>query len=183
MSASERDEIPMLPAAYLQSYGGDDSGSRGLSTRTRSASMSVPSNSMDSTEYEHSLVGFTGPLRNARRAPNTQMSGPLYVNRNQEFIFQPPKGALRQKATEPKLDGTENNGWPAEDYMGRNEHLLRSGQLGMCNDPYCTTCPMYYNVKGRPKPSRTTEIFDAKVLKFMTRDLGALHVKKPFSCF
>ncbi|XP_057812390.1 probable cyclic nucleotide-gated ion channel 20, chloroplastic [Salvia miltiorrhiza] len=162
MSASERDEIPMLPIASLKSDAGDDSGSRGLSTRTRSASMSIPSNSMDSTEYEPSLVGFTGPLRNARRGPDTQMSGPLYANRNQEFVFQPPKGALRQKATEPKVDRTEKIGWPAEDYMGKNEHLLRSGQLGMCNDPYCTTCPMYYNVKGRPKPSRTTEIFDAK---------------------
>ncbi|KAL8487602.1 hypothetical protein ACS0TY_024063 [Phlomoides rotata] len=46
--------------------------------------------------------------------------------------------------------------------MGKNEHLLRSGQLGMCNDPYCTACPMYYSVKGRQKPSRTSEIFDAK---------------------
>ncbi|XP_047950091.1 probable cyclic nucleotide-gated ion channel 20, chloroplastic [Salvia hispanica] len=161
MSSYERDEIPMLPAAYLQSDAGDDSGSRGLSTR-RSASMSAPSNSMDSTEYEPSLVGFTGPLRNPRRAPNTQMSGPLYANRNQEFVFQPPKGTLRQKGTEPKLDGAANNGWSAENYGGRNEHLLKSGQLGMCNDPYCTTCPMYYNVKGRTKPSRKTEIFDAK---------------------
>ncbi|XP_042060658.1 probable cyclic nucleotide-gated ion channel 20, chloroplastic isoform X2 [Salvia splendens] len=161
MSSYERDEIPMLPAAYLQSDAGDDSGSRGLSTR-RSASMSVPSNSMDSTEYEPSLVGFTGPLRNPRRAPNTQMSSPLYANRNQEFVFQPPKGTLRQKATEPKLDGAANNDWSAENYGGMNEHLLKSGQLGMCNDPYCTTCPMYYNVKGRTKPSRKTEIFDAK---------------------
>lgn len=159
MDASERDEIPMLPAAYLQSDGRDDSGRGGSSTRTRSASMSIPTNSMDSSEYEHNLVGFTGPLRNARRAPNPQMSGPLYANRNQEFIFQPPHGALRQKATDPKL---ENNDWPGGDHMGRNEHLLRSGQLGMCNDPYCTTCPMYYNVKGRQKPSRTSDIFDAK---------------------
>lgn len=165
MDASERDEIPMLPAAYLYSDSGDGSGSSGLSTRTRSASMSIPSNSLDSTDYEHNLVGFTGPLTSNRRAPNTQMSGPLYANRNQEFVFQPPKGASRQKATEPKLDRTENNDWQVENYMGRNEHLFRSGQLGMCNDPYCTTCPMYYNVKGTKKPSRTSEIFDAKVPK------------------
>uniref|UniRef100_A0A6N2K9W8 Ion transport domain-containing protein n=1 Tax=Salix viminalis TaxID=40686 RepID=A0A6N2K9W8_SALVM len=24
---------------------------------------------------------------------------------------------------------------------------MRSGQLGMCNDPYCTTCPSYYHSK------------------------------------
>lgn len=173
MDASEKDEIPMLPAAFLHSDSGDGSGSRGLSTRTRSASMSIPSNSMDSSEYEHNLVGFTGPLRMNRRAPNTHMSGPLYANSNQEFVFQPPKGASRKKATEPKLDQTDNYDWQAEDYMGRNEHLFRSGQLGMCNDPYCTTCPMYYNVKGRQKPSGTSDIFDAKVLKLRGRTAAA----------
>ncbi|KAD7477307.1 hypothetical protein R6Q59_007130 [Mikania micrantha] len=30
----------------------------------------------------------------------------------------------------------------------KNEYLLRSGQLGMCNDPYCTTCPTSYYYKG-----------------------------------
>ncbi|KAH6806759.1 cyclic nucleotide-binding transporter 1 [Perilla frutescens var. frutescens] len=170
MDASERDEIPMLPAAYLQSDGGDDSGRRGSSTRTRSASMSIPTNSMDSSEYEHSLVGFTGPLTSARRAPSTQMSGPLHANRSKEFVFKLPQGALRQKATEPKLDRTENNDWQPDDYMGRNEHLLRSGQLGMCNDPYCTTCPMYYSAKGRQKPSRTSEIFDAKFQNMLHGD-------------
>lgn len=28
---------------------------------------------------------------------------------------------------------------------GTHAHLLKSGPLGMCNDPYCTTCP-YSNV-------------------------------------
>lgn len=28
---------------------------------------------------------------------------------------------------------------------GKHEYLLRSGPLGMCNDPYCTTCP-YTNI-------------------------------------
>ncbi|KAI3464188.1 hypothetical protein Pfo_020851 [Paulownia fortunei] len=168
MDASERDEMPMLSAAYLQSDDRNDSTSRGLSTRTRSASMSIPMNSLDSSEYEHNLVGFTGPLRNDRQTAFVQMSGPLYANRNHEFIFQPPQGALQQKTTEPKIerypsiDRTQNNEWPLDDYVGKNEHLLKSGQLGMCNDPYCTTCPMYYNVKGRQKHSRTSEIFDAK---------------------
>jgi hypothetical protein len=25
---------------------------------------------------------------------------------------------------------------------GENEHLGKSGALGMCDDPYCTTCPL-----------------------------------------
>lgn len=170
MAASERDKTPMLPVTYLHSDDPNGS-SRGRSIRTRSASMSIPTNSLDSSEYEANLVGFTGPLRTDRRASVIQMTGPTNSNRNQEFIFQPP-----QKTTEPKverypssIDRNKNNEWAVDDYMGKNEHLLKSGQLGMCNDPYCTTCPMYYGVKGRHKPSRTSEIFDAKVLtKFMS---------------
>ncbi|KAK4402512.1 putative cyclic nucleotide-gated ion channel 20, chloroplastic [Sesamum angolense] len=104
------------------------------------------------------------------------MSGPLYVNRNHEFVFQGPEGALRKKTPEskieryPSIDRVENNDWPSSDYAGKNEHLLKSGQLGMCNDPYCTTCPTYYNVKGRQKHSRTSEIFDAKFHNMLNGD-------------
>lgn len=170
MDASERDEIPMLSTVYIQSDDLNNSTGRVFSNRTRSASMSIPLNSLESSEYEHNLVGFTGPLRTEKRAPLVQMSGPLYANRNHEFVFQPPQGASQQKITEPKMERypsivqDENNDWQSDDYVGKNEHLLRSGQLGMCNDPYCTTCPMYYNVKGRQKHSRTSDIFDAKVL-------------------
>ncbi|WJX71894.1 hypothetical protein P8452_55835 [Trifolium repens] len=27
---------------------------------------------------------------------------------------------------------------------GENEHLGKSGALGMCDDPYCTICPTYF---------------------------------------
>ncbi|KAK4427000.1 putative cyclic nucleotide-gated ion channel 20, chloroplastic [Sesamum alatum] len=152
MDASERDEIPMLSATYLQADDRNDSTSRRFSTRTRSASMSIPMTSLESSENEHHLVGFTGPLRNEWRSTTfVRTSGPLYVNRNHESIFQ-----------RPSIDRAENNGWPVSDNGGKNEHLLKSGQLGMCNDPYCTTCPTYYDVKGRQKHSRTSEIFDAK---------------------
>ncbi|KAL0335830.1 UNVERIFIED_CONTAM: putative cyclic nucleotide-gated ion channel 20, chloroplastic, partial [Sesamum radiatum] len=177
MDASERDEIPMLSAAYFQEDDRNDSTSRSFSTRTRSASMSIPMTSLDSSGNEHNLVGFTGPLRNERRSTTfVQMSGPLYVNRNNEFVFQGPEGALRKKTPEskieryPSIDRVENNDWPSSDYAGKNEHLLKSGQLGMCNDPYCTTCPTYYNVKGRQKHSRTSEIFDAKFHNMLNGD-------------
>ncbi|XP_020551310.1 probable cyclic nucleotide-gated ion channel 20, chloroplastic isoform X2 [Sesamum indicum] len=169
MDASERDEIPMLSATYFQADDPNDSTSRSFSTRTRSASMSIPMTSLDSSGTEHNLVGFTGPLRNERRSTTfVQMSGPLYVKHNHEFIFQRPEDALQKKTPEPKIerypsiDRAENNDWPLSDYAGKNEHLLKSGQLGMCNDPYCTTCPTYYDVKGRQKHARTSEIFDAK---------------------
>ncbi|KAL8530088.1 hypothetical protein ACS0TY_007251 [Phlomoides rotata] len=108
----------------------------GISARNRSVSFSVPS---DSSSYEPNLVGFTGPLRIQRGA------GPLY----------PPRGA-----PEPKREGHSSK--DRNDDMAKNEHLLRSGQLGVCNDPYCTTCPIFYNVQGRKKPSSKTSEFDAK---------------------
>ncbi|KAL8202024.1 hypothetical protein R6Q57_011171 [Mikania cordata] len=41
----------------------------------------------------------------------------------------------------------------------KNEYLLRSGQLGMCSDPYCTTCPSSYYYKGHII-SRVPQDFD-----------------------
>ncbi|KAK4479263.1 hypothetical protein RD792_014774 [Penstemon davidsonii] len=173
MDPSEKDEIPMLSAAYFQSDDPNNSTSRAFSSRTRSASMSIPTNSLDSFEHENNLVGLTGPLRTEKQTSFVQMSGPLFVSRNREVIFKPPL----QKDNEPKIekypsmDGNmDYNDWPLDNYGGKNEHLLKSGQLGMCNDPYCTTCPTYYHVKGRHKHSRTSEIFDAKFHNMINGD-------------
>ncbi|MBA0714195.1 hypothetical protein Golax_013183 [Gossypium laxum] len=63
----------------------------------------------------------------------------------------------------PSFNGKDENDWPDNNYSGKNEHLLRSGQLGMCSDPYCTTCPTYYNFKPeQQKNSRVSGIFDTK---------------------
>lgn len=156
MDASLRDETPMLPASYLPSNKGDGSTKRALSSRTRSVSMSFALESPHSSEYQQNLVGFTGPLRSARRNCQVEMSGPLNPHGNNEFVFKPPPIA----AAEPENRAKSSDG----DYVGKNEHLLRSGQLGRCNDPYCTTCPLFYDAKGQQKPSRTTELIDAKVL-------------------
>lgn len=169
MDASEKDEVPMLSAAQLLSNERNKT-PIWISSRTRSASMSHPTNSMDYSEQGNNLVGFTGPLRNGRQTSFKQLSGPLYVSNKHVGNLQPNQGALRCKATEsnferyPSLDGMVRNGWPDDNYAGRNEHLLRSGQLGMCNDPYCTVCPSSYNFKGQQKISRTSDVFDAKVL-------------------
>ncbi|PIN05894.1 hypothetical protein CDL12_21559 [Handroanthus impetiginosus] len=159
MDASEREKIPMLSAAYFQSDDRSSSTSREFSLRTRSASMPIPMNYLDSSENEHNLFGFTRPLWNERRSPAVQMSGPLYVNHNREFIFQPPQGALKQTTSDPIIEGDlsiENKDWHSDDYGGKDEHLLKSGQLGMCNNPYRSTCP----IKRRQKQSRTSD--DAK---------------------
>ncbi|KAK4479268.1 hypothetical protein RD792_014779 [Penstemon davidsonii] len=171
MDPFEKDEMPMLSAAYFQSDDRNDSTSRGFSSRTRSASMSIPTNSLDSFEHENNLVGLTGPLRTERRTSFVQMSGPLFVGRNREVIFQPPP---LQKDNEPKIDKYPSMDGNMDNYGCKNEHLLKSGPLGMCNDPNCTTCPTYYHVKGRQKHLRTSEIFDAKFHNMIYGDAKGL---------
>ncbi|GER27127.1 cyclic nucleotide-gated ion channel [Striga asiatica] len=155
MDPSERDKVPMLQGSYIQSDEGSKNSitNKGLSTRTRSASMSIPTNSIYSSEYERSLVGFTGPLRTEKgRNSIAQTSVDLY--------------ALRRKANEPKIERFPSSvidraNDDSDDFVGRNENLYKSGQLGMCSDPYCTTCPMYDNVNGY-KYNRTPQMLDAK---------------------
>ncbi|KAK4842881.1 hypothetical protein QYF36_001207 [Acer negundo] len=170
MAGYEKDEVPMLSDSHPQlSDERVDSRFQMFASRTRSASISIPMNSMESYGPEVNLVGHTGPLRTARRTPFIQMSGPLYVSPKPDNLFRPPQGVLSLKTTEPKAErfpsfnGMDQNDWHDDNYAGKNEHLLRSGQLGMCNDPYCTTCPTYYNFKGvQPKNSKGSGLFDPK---------------------
>ncbi|XP_042010785.1 probable cyclic nucleotide-gated ion channel 20, chloroplastic isoform X1 [Salvia splendens] len=155
MDASSRDEAPMLPASHLQSDDGVSSARRGISGKTRSVSMSFAMESPHPSEYQQNLVGLTGPLR---QNSQVQMSGPLHPNRNNEVIFRPP-----QTAAEPENQARNGDG----DYVGKNENLLSSGQLGKCSDPYCTACPIYYV---QQKPLRTTEMIDAKYRNMLYGD-------------
>ncbi|XP_022726270.1 probable cyclic nucleotide-gated ion channel 20, chloroplastic isoform X3 [Durio zibethinus] len=134
MAFYDKDEVPMLSDIHPQSSENNkDSRFQTFFSRTQSASISIPMHSIESYENTN-LVGHTGPLRNERKTPFIQMSGPLYISH-----------------------------WSDNNYVGKNEHLLRSGQLGMCNDPYCTTCPTYYNFKAeQQKNSKASGIFDAK---------------------
>jgi cyclic nucleotide gated channel len=47
-----------------------------------------------------------------------------------------------------------------------NEHLGKSGALGMCDDPYCTTCPTYFKACQQSNPKDSTE-YDPKVSFFL----------------
>ncbi|XP_071722418.1 probable cyclic nucleotide-gated ion channel 20, chloroplastic [Rutidosis leptorrhynchoides] len=167
MANYDKDEIPML--LEMQNQRSDqnyDDQRRTFSNRTRSASLSIPSNSSDLYEpNQPPLVGHTGPLRNERRTPFVQMSGPIYVPRKPESIPAVLKTLESKTERFPSFVGREENEWPEDNYAGKNNHLFRSGQLGMCNDPYCTTCPSYYNFKpAQQKNSRTSMIFDSKFL-------------------
>ncbi|KAM4106463.1 hypothetical protein ACB094_04G067200 [Castanea mollissima] len=170
MAGYENDDIPMLldtHAQFLDEH--PDSRFQRFVSTTRSASISIPMNSMDSYDNETNLVGYTGPLRSERRTPFTQMSGPLYVGRKPESLFPVNQGVTGHKKVEPVPEkfpssrGKDQNDWPNDNYAAKNEHLLRSGQLGVCNDPYCTVCPTYDNFRAaQQKNSKASSLFDPK---------------------
>ncbi|KAJ6969933.1 hypothetical protein NC653_034484 [Populus alba x Populus x berolinensis] len=169
MANHEKDDIPMLSDAHPKSVDENvDSRFRPFLSRTQSASTSIPLDSMESYGSETNLVGFTGPLRSARKAPLVEMSGPLYINRNTENVFLANHGVTARKMVErkpekyPSLNGMDKNDWD-DKYTATNAHLMRSGQLGMCNDPYCTTCPSYYHSRAsQQRHAKTSSIFDSK---------------------
>lgn len=73
-------------------------------------------------------LGYTVPIRTQRRLP-----GP----HRPESLFPP--------SIEPP-DSSSIVDVPSEDEsVLKNANFLKSGQLGMCNEPCCTTCPSYYN--------------------------------------
>ncbi|XP_037497771.1 probable cyclic nucleotide-gated ion channel 20, chloroplastic isoform X2 [Jatropha curcas] len=121
-----------------------------------SVSISIPMNYTEFSETEVRNGGYTDRLHSE--------SSSLYVSRIPEILSQPNHGVSRRKASRAEtflsFDGTDQNYWINDKYSGENEHLLRSGLLGMCNDPYCTTCPTYYNFKARHQ--RAFAIFDTK---------------------
>ncbi|KAL2999302.1 hypothetical protein AAZX31_09G152100 [Glycine max] len=167
MAHFEKDEVPMLSETHAQlSDEVVDSNFRRLVSRTQSASISIPMASLESYEKETSLVGHTGPLRSVRKTPFVQMSGPLYATNGTGNLSRQNIVATRTKVVESKTEkfstfnGTDENHWD-NDYNRKNEHLMRSGQLGMCNDPYCTTCPTYFKAS-QPRARRTSAIFDPK---------------------
>ncbi|CAJ1952235.1 unnamed protein product [Sphenostylis stenocarpa] len=110
-----------------------------LLPNTQSVPVSIP---MESYERETSLVGHGGSLYTTPETDDLQQN--IVVTRN--------------NIEETKIDkfstfeGTASNYWN-KSYDSTNEHLLRSGQLGICNDPYCTACPTYFKSPqlGNPK--------------------------------
>lgn len=153
--------------------------------RTRSASMSMFMNSKDSYENETNFnVSHTGPLR-SQRSSFIPMSGPLYVNNNLPRSLQGQGVTGKNEAIEKNSSMKEVNQdeW-ADDFSSKNQHLLRSGQLGICNDPYCTTCPTYYHFKGAPhKHSKASAIFDRQVSFYIKTEIIFLQYCRIYCVF
>ncbi|KAI9087393.1 hypothetical protein K1719_030713 [Acacia pycnantha] len=160
-----RNEVPMLLETKQPSVELVESKLQRLISRTRSESISIPMSSMEPYEGETSLVGHTGPLRSERKTPFVQMSGPLHVTNRHGNLSRQNVNATGNKAVESMtekiaLHGRVGNDWQ-NNYAHKNEHLLRSGQLGMCNDPYCTTCPTYFKTSQQRNP-KASGLFDPK---------------------
>ncbi|KAJ6340458.1 hypothetical protein OIU77_008255 [Salix suchowensis] len=169
MAVHDKDNIPMLSDTHPNPEDEIvDSRFRPFHSRTQSASTSIHLDSMESYGYGTNLVGFTGPLRSARKAPLVQMSGPLYVTSNTGNLFLANHGVTAGIKVEskpekhPSFNGMDQHDWD-DKYTATNVHLMRSGQLGMCSDPYCTTCPLYYHsTASQQRHAKAYSIFDSK---------------------
>ncbi|KAL1810662.1 hypothetical protein ACET3Z_020727 [Daucus carota] len=151
---------------YMKTNGNEKPKSRSSTNGMRSASISTPMYSLDCSDTENSFSGRSGPLCTERKISYTQMSGPLYANLKNDNCFQDTQGAIGSRATEatlekyPSVNGLVQIDWPHNNHVVTNENLLSSGQLGMCNDPYCTTCPTYF--EGQRKNKKVSSISDQK---------------------
>ncbi|KAI4326324.1 hypothetical protein MLD38_031650 [Melastoma candidum] len=174
MANNERDVVPMLSAAQRQlSDEMEDQSFHSFAVKTRSASMSMPLSTSEPYESLPPLVGHTGPLQSARRLPSSQFSGPLYITHTKpERTSKPnPTGSWMKEPQQQKFPSfriQDDDDSISENYT-KNTHLMRSGQLGMCNDPYCTTCPTYYKA-GQQKPSKSSAVFDQRFHNVLYED-------------
>ncbi|XP_018433123.2 putative cyclic nucleotide-gated ion channel 19 [Raphanus sativus] len=120
-SPNENDEVSIAEATSRAH-------TRAFNFKNRSVSLSDSTYSVDGCDNSKVALGYTVPIRTQRRPP-----GP----HRPESLFPP--------STEPP-DSSSIVDVPFEDESAlKNGNLLKSGQLGMCNEPCCTTCPSYYN--------------------------------------
>ncbi|KAF8014594.1 hypothetical protein BT93_H0420 [Corymbia citriodora subsp. variegata] len=167
MAHNKSDEVPMLSETQQQLS--DDYNSyqpRSHISRTRSVSMSIPMSFMESPENIPNRVGYTGPLRSEKRTPFPPMSGPLHISHGPESTFRRTPGVPGSTGVEsqpmkekfPSFSIKDHVNSTDDDYATKNEHLLRSGRLGMCDDRYCTTCPSHYNRRAQQTSSKSSRI-------------------------
>ncbi|QHO13315.1 hypothetical protein HN51_070821 [Arachis hypogaea] len=122
---------------------------------------------MESFNREASGVRDTGPLHSVRIAsPFRQVSGPLYATNGtgdilqQNIVVTGNNVVQSNTRTFSAFHRTSQHHWNNNSDR-RKEYLLMSGQLGMCNDPCCTTCPAYLKV-AQHENSRISNTFGQK---------------------
>lgn len=165
------DEAPMLSETIPKQLNEhDDSKFKTHVTRTRSVSISIPMIPIDPYETDTNFKRHTGPLRSKRKTQYNPISGPLYVpdksgNHFKQNMIAPICNGVESKTEKFPLSGTNECDFQ-NNYANKNEHLVRSGQLGMCNDPYCTICPAYFKAT-QQRDSKNSGLFNPKVSFFL----------------
>ncbi|XP_047171193.1 probable cyclic nucleotide-gated ion channel 20, chloroplastic, partial [Vigna umbellata] len=157
MASFENDELQKIPEETdAQPYHETlHSKFQRLLSGKQSASVSIP---MESYEVETSLVGDSGSLYATSESDNL-MQHSIVVT-----------GNIAQESTDEfsTVDSTASKYWH-KSYDSINEHLLRSGKLGICNDPYCTTCPSYFK-SSRLRNPKACNIPDPKFQNALNGD-------------
>lgn len=123
--------------------------------------MSIPVS--ETYENEDTFVSHTGPLRLQRPTQFEHMSGPLYSNQRAEKPTWTKLGKQNSIAHAIMPEEIRRNDWSYHNDIGRNEHLLKSGPLGLCNNPDCTDCPAAYKKTKRHYYGSPASL-DSKVL-------------------
>ncbi|XP_058108459.1 probable cyclic nucleotide-gated ion channel 20, chloroplastic isoform X2 [Magnolia sinica] len=133
-------------------------------TRSVSCLAMSATNSMGPYGSENSPLSHTGRLNGEKQALFIPMSGPLYSHTKPESFSQPMNGTLGRRTMAVKESVIEMGQMdrPDDSFVQKNEHLLKSGQLGKCNDPFCTTCPVNYDFKEAEKKYNKASAFDTK---------------------
>ncbi|KAL0717361.1 hypothetical protein Bca4012_066683 [Brassica carinata] len=151
----ENDDVPMLPVSNTSS----SSRTMPFTSRSRSISLANTSSTIDVFNSSSVDLGYTDPVGTQRRPPLVQMSDPLSSTRSPGAPFSLPA---------PYTGGFSDFVGASSSQPGKHEHHLKSGKLGMCNDPYCTTCPPDYNHKAAQIPTlRVSATSDSTVSCFV----------------
>lgn len=161
------DKVPML----------SDRNATSKKYTTRSASMSIPVNS--SYENDEAYISHTGPLHAQRSSHFIPVRGALYDNQRSDGVG-PQLAKQRSKTFVVMPEEMDQNGWKDSDHGGRNEHLLMSGPLGLCNNPDCTSCPAAYK-KTKQSTYKSSLHIDSKLRNILYGDSEGW--KKKFIAF
>lgn len=183
---NENDDALKLPVLDTSS----SSRTRPFTFRSRNVSLPNTSSTSEGLDSSTVVLRYTDPHRTQRPPPSVQMNGPLFSTSSPEpLILLPPPStggssdpvgvSSSQPERYPSFAALEHDN--SDDNSVLNPHLLRSEKFGVCNDPYCTTCPSYYNRKADQVPtSRVPAIFYSMVCctdLFTSQSQNCLRIK------
>ncbi|KAK1263365.1 hypothetical protein QJS04_geneDACA017502 [Acorus gramineus] len=106
------------------------------------------------------------PVSSARENQFIPLSGPLSSIQNMQNVFDPNQTIHRHRSRSRAIMPVDMSAtdWAGGNPSRKNENLLRSGHLGTCSEPYCTSCPTMFNEKeSQTKKYRASTAIDPKL--------------------